>query len=63
VTVRLAAVVTPLATACREPVLILPGGRLDGELHASPGAHASVDGFVTAQLETRPDDPYSVNMT
>jgi hypothetical protein len=51
------------AGACASPTFTIPGGRLDGALVAAP-----VDdwGFTrdaeTIQLETRPDDPYSVNL-
>lgn len=52
-----------LALACREPFVLLPGGKLDGELGAAPAAFLPADGYATAQLETRPEDPYSVNIT
>ncbi len=51
------------ALAACEPIGPLPGGQLSGELVTAP-----VDdwGFSnsekTLQLETRPDDPYSVNV-
>lgn len=50
-----------LALACREPFSVVPGGKLEGEVRAA--ALALPDGFGTAQLETRPQDPYSVNIT
>jgi len=52
-----------LVGACATPVFTIPGGRLGG-----PVVTAAVDdwGFTrdveTIQLETRPDDPYSVNV-
>jgi hypothetical protein len=58
-----ALIIALLGTACREPVLIFPGGKLHGELRANPGPHVLLDGHATAQLETRPEDPYSVNIT
>lgn len=57
------ALVGLVALACREPVLVLPGGKLDGELRPAGDRFAPADGFATAQLETRPEDPYSVNIT
>jgi hypothetical protein len=41
---------------------LLPGGRLEGEIAPAPGDWASTDEISTVQLETRPDDPYSVNI-
>jgi hypothetical protein len=51
-----------LCTACG-PTLMVPGGKLDGPSAPVPGEWASVSGDVTTvQLETRPGDPYSVNI-
>jgi hypothetical protein len=52
-----------LALACREPFVVLPGGKLGGEVLTSAPEFTSTDRHGTAQLETRPDDPYSVNFT
>jgi len=49
-----------LALACRDPLLLLPGGKLDGAVKPAPPALA--DGYATGQLETRPEEPYSVNV-
>lgn len=51
-----------LASACGGPFLVFPGGELSGEVVTEP-----VDdwGFVEdrfVDLETRPDDPYSVEL-
>ncbi len=44
------------------PVLLLPGGGLDGELASPPTDWSFSDETSTIQLETRPGDPYSVNV-
>ncbi len=51
-----------LAVACGGPFLVVPGGKLSGEEVAEPVADWSFvqDRFV--DLETRPDDPYSVEL-
>jgi len=44
------------------PVLMLPGGELEGELMSPPMDWSFSNATSTIQLETRPDDPYSVNL-
>ncbi len=44
------------------PIVMIPGGALDGEDAAPPPGWSFTDEFDTVQLETRPDDPYSVNI-
>jgi hypothetical protein len=44
------------------PVWMLPGGELSGTVAAIPSDWAFSDAADTVQLETRPDDPYSVNI-
>lgn len=48
--------------ACGGPFLIIPGGELSGEVVTEPVSDWSfaTDRFV--DLETRPDDPYSVEL-
>lgn len=48
-------------TAC-QPILLFPGGALDGSLDSAPSDWAFTDAIDTVQLETRPSDPYSVNI-
>ena len=48
--------------ACNGPTGLLPGGELDGDTQPAPAAWSSLDEYGTAQLETRPEDPYSVNI-
>jgi hypothetical protein len=51
-----------LALACG-PLGPLPGGKLSGEPMSAPvGDWSFLDDEDTVQLETRPDDPYSVNV-
>lgn len=48
--------------ACGGPVVVFPGGALDGPVEPLPPDLAFADDAGTVQLETRPDDPYSVNI-
>jgi hypothetical protein len=50
-----------LITGC-EPFLLLPGGKLDGATAPAPNNWSFIDEVNTVQLETRPEDPYSVNI-
>lgn len=55
----------PFALACLlgcGPVLLLPGGELSGPVEAVPADWSFSDEFSTIQLETRPTDPYSINI-
>jgi hypothetical protein len=47
---------------CSGPMSLLPGGELDGETTSAPTDWAFAGDYGTVQLETRPDDPYSVNV-
>ena len=47
---------------CNGPLLVLPGGALGGAVKPVPADWASVAPFGTVQLETNPDNPYSVNI-
>ncbi len=44
------------------PFLVLPGGKLDGATAPAPNDWSFCDEVDTVQLETRPEDPYSVNI-
>ena len=57
-----AAALLLLATVGCGPVVMIPGGALDGEDTTPPADWAFTDAVDTVQLETRPDDPYSVNI-
>jgi hypothetical protein len=51
-----------LAAGCGRPLLLLPGGALGGEPAPVPADWAFTGAVSTVQLETRPADPYSVNI-
>ena len=44
------------------PLVMIPGGALSGTPTAAPSDWAFTDAVDTVQLETNPDDPYSVNV-
>jgi hypothetical protein len=47
---------------CGGPCVLLPGGALEGSTVATPDGWSFTDAVDTVQLETRPADPYSVNI-
>jgi hypothetical protein len=55
------ALAAPIA-GCGGPFLLLPGGALEGPTAPAPESWSFTDGVKTVQLETRPADPYSVNV-
>lgn len=57
----LGAVGAALLVAC-EPVFIFAGGELGGVEREHPGNWDFAAAVDTVQIETRPDDPYSVNV-
>lgn len=44
------------------PLVMIPGGALSGEVKPVPADWSFSEAIDTVQLETRPDDPYSVNV-
>jgi len=58
----LALVALVTAAGCGRPFVLLPGGALEGKPAAVPESWAFTDAVETVQLETRPADPYSVNI-
>ncbi len=54
-------VLVAFAGACG-PILLLPGGKLAGTVAVAPDDWDFMDEVSTVQLETRPEDPYSVNI-
>jgi hypothetical protein len=51
-----------LAAGCGGPFLVFPGGELSGEVAAEPVADWSFASDEFVDLETRPSDPYSVEL-
>lgn len=60
--VRLLLIPAALLFVACGPFLLLPGGKLDGETTPVPADWSFTDDVSTVQLETRPADPYSVNI-
>lgn len=58
----LAVLLATTLSGCAGPCVLLPGGALEGPVVSAPGSWAFTDEVKTVQLETRPDDPYSVNV-
>ena len=54
--------VVGLVVGCGGPFLLLPGGVLEGTTLATPSDWAFTDAVSTVQVETRPEDPYSINI-
>lgn len=59
---RLAIVALALLLGGWGPLFIFPGGELSGTDSPPPDSWAFTDAIDTVQLETRPADPYSVNI-
>jgi hypothetical protein len=62
IAVFLVLMLTAPITGCGGPFVLLPGGALEGSTVAVPESWAFTDAVKTVQLETRPEDPYSVNI-
>ncbi len=51
-----------VTSGCNGPLGLFPGGRLGGETRGAPPDWSFAGEYGTAQLETRPEEPYSVNL-
>lgn len=51
---------TLFITGCSDPIVMIPGGKLKGEITPVPESWSSVPDVV--QLEVQPSDPYSLNI-
>ncbi len=51
-----------LLIACDDPTLIMAGGALSGTVSEPPEQWQFAEASGLAQLETRPEDPYSINL-
>ncbi len=58
----IAALCLALQTACGGPFLVFPGGELAGEVVSEPVDDWSFANDRFVDLETRPEDPYSVEL-
>jgi hypothetical protein len=58
----LAVLLVTCLASCGGPFVLLPGGALEGETAAVPPSWSFTDEVDTVQLESRPRDPYSVNI-
>ncbi len=47
---------------CNGPLVLLPGGTIEGTLAPAPADWSFTDAVDTVQLETNPTEPYSVNI-
>jgi hypothetical protein len=56
------AAVLLLVAGCSEPFIVFAGGALAGEEAQPPENWDALRDEETFQLETRPDDPYSINI-
>ena len=50
------------SAGCSGPFVVFPGGRLDGDEKPVPTDWSFAGDYGTCQLETNPDEPYSVNI-
>ena len=60
--VILSVVLILVAAGCAEPFVVFSGGKLSGEIAIAPVEWSITDSTDTVQLETRPTDPYSINI-
>lgn len=51
-----------LLSACSQPLLMLPGGELEGRVTPPPSDWSALAPIKTIQIETQPTEPYSVNL-
>jgi len=56
------AMIAMLVAAGCEPTFVFAGGELSGTVRPMPSDWGFTDDFGTVQIETRPTDPYSVNV-
>ena len=52
-----------ILAACNEPFVLAAGGALEGPLAEAPSTWELDKDSALAQLETQPNDPYSINFT
>ena len=52
-----------MLSACEGPFILAAGGELSGTVTETPDSWLLDEDSAVAQLETRPEDPYSINFT
>lgn len=52
-----------MLSACEGPFILAAGGELSGTVTETPDSWQLDEDSAVAQLETRPEDPYSINFT
>jgi len=57
-----ALVLAALALLACDPIVMIPGGELSGAVKPPPKDWSFSESIETVQLETNPEDPYSVNV-
>ena len=62
ITVAVVGIAATLASRSLEPFIGFPGGALSGSEQSHPAEWSAATDVGTLQLETRPEDPYSVNV-
>ncbi len=55
-------IVTVAVMGCEGPFGVMPGGELSGSEHDSPAIWEFAEESGLAQIETRPENPYSINL-
>jgi len=60
--VRILLCISILALTGCGPVFTIPGGALSGQLRDTPDDWTISQAFETIQIQTNPEDPYSVNI-
>lgn len=51
-----------LLAACSDPITMIPGGVLSGDVAPAPAQWSNLETIETIQVEFRPSDPYSINI-
>jgi hypothetical protein len=58
----IALLLSAIVGGCKGPLVLLPGGALEGATVPAPADWSFTDEIEVVQLETNPSEPYSVNI-
>lgn len=58
----IALLLSAIVGGCKGPLVLLPGGELEGATVPAPADWSFTDEIEVVQLETNPSEPYSVNI-